>query len=424
MRKIPFEKIGLTLYEDVAPSGLKVIVAPVKDAETAYCGLYVDYGAFKHESAIGGTKIPYGVAHFLEHSLFHTAKGDANTMMERLGAYANALTAYSYTLYYYQTTKDIYGPLDILLSMTTSLTFTEEDVEREKKIILSELSMYENNPLECLLTQLKDNIYANSPLKFDVLGTRESIKEIHQSTLRKVFGVNYTIDNMTLICTGRVDPDELMAYLSKVRFALQPCRDKAVPLTYAEKPNAVVREFSTSHFPTESTKVAVGLKLPPRKEMYERYGMDLFILYELVPVLLFSRSSRAIDDIMKSHLALSVETYDLVQGGEDAMLYCVFMTERADELIERLKEYFDQAPKAYDGHVLTAIRKGFIGPKIADCGEPDELFFDLVDHYADHIAAPTLVESAKLLYGRQVKKFLKDVATWPRSFAVMRKKGL
>lgn len=96
MRKIQFEKAKTSLYEEVTKDGLKVIVAPIEGAQKSICGIYVNYGGFKHEKAIGKTNIPYGVAHFIEHRLFDTPKGNASVLMEELGAYSNAYTSHSF----------------------------------------------------------------------------------------------------------------------------------------------------------------------------------------------------------------------------------------------------------------------------------------------------------------------------------------
>ena len=177
MRKIQFEKAKTSLYEEVTKDGLKVIVAPIEEAQKSICGIYVNYGGFKHEKTIGKTNIPYGVAHFIEHRLFDTPKGNASVLMEELGAYSNAYTSHSFTVYYFETTKDIYKPLDILLAMTTNMGFTEEAVENEKDIIIAELSEYEDDRNDAILRELKHNLYFESPLKQDILGTRTSIKE-------------------------------------------------------------------------------------------------------------------------------------------------------------------------------------------------------------------------------------------------------
>lgn len=423
MRKIPFEKVDLNLYEHVTPDGLKVLIAPIKDAVKTVCGIYVDYGAFKHEHSVGKTSIPYGVAHFLEHRLFDTPQGNASALMEKMGAYANAMTSYSYTLYYFETTNDIYKPLDLLLAMTTNLTFDEASVEKEKPIILSELAMYENEPLEVINQALKDNLYFESPLRQDILGTRDSIKEIHQSTLRKIFNCNYGPERLTLICTGRVDPVEIEAHLAKLKFVGGRKKEEVKPLTYRERYNEVKREISRQTFPLENTKVAVGIKFLPREELYTRYGDKLFAIYTLLPELLFGAASKETERLIEQRLALSVEDYSLIEGGEDACLSAVFMTDDEEALIAELKSYFSALGQKFCPRDLSAVRKDYIGRSTRRIGSPNALFDDLVASYANHIASPAMIENVKIVSSHDFKKFLKDMSTWPIAFAVLTKEN-
>lgn len=423
MQKVVFEKLGVDLYEGVMNNGLKVLIAPVKNAKVTRCGIYVDYGAFKHASQVGKTSIPFGVAHFLEHRLFDTPKGDATVLFEKMGASANALTSYSYTLYYFETIdKDIFTPLDLLLTMCTNFTSSEEAVENEKGIIYSEKSMYENDPLDVISHDVARNLYFNSPIKEDILGSRDNIKSIHQSTLRKVFSINYIPEKMTLIITGKVDPDEIEAYLEKVKFT-QPAKvEKATPFVYTEKYDSCVKEISYRDFPIEMTRVAVGLKFPPRQLLFEEYQDELFAYYAILPDLLFGSTSKFVESLTEKGLAIQVEDYSLVEGGEDACLSATFMTEKPDELIEELKSYLSKMSKEYDQEEQEACIKAYVGSSIVRMGNARTLFQDIVSAYANHIASPSLVDRVKMMSGRRFKKFLHTIEKSPMAFAVLRKK--
>lgn len=421
MRKIQFEKAKTSLYEEVTKDGLKVIVAPIEEAQKSICGIYVNYGGFKHEKTIGKTNIPYGVAHFIEHRLFDTPKGNASVLMEELGAYSNAYTSHSFTVYYFETTKDIYKPLDILLAMTTNMGFTEEAVENEKDIIIAELSEYEDDRNDAILRELKHNLYFESPLKQDILGTRTSIKETHLSTLKKVFYNNYKLDNLTLICAGKVNPEEISSYLSKVKFTQRQKSEQVTELEYKENYSVPVKERSEVVFNLEITTVGLGIKFPPRRELYEKYGDKMFAIYEILPNVLFSQIRNNIEKMKKDNLIISNLGANIIEGGEDTMLYALFTTDKPNELINELKDYLSKLPSTLKSGEFRAIRNNYVGSMLRSFGDVNDYFDELVEKYANHIAAPAMIESVKMLSKHAVKDFLNDLKSWPITFTTFKK---
>lgn len=421
MRKIQFEKAKTSLYEEVTKDGLKVIVAPIEEAQKSICGIYVNYGGFKHEKTIGKTNIPYGVAHFIEHRLFDTPKGNASVLMEELGAYSNAYTSHSFTVYYFETTKDIYKPLDILLAMTTNMGFTEEAVENEKDIIIAELSEYEDDRNDAILRELKHNLYFESPLKQDILGTRTSIKETHLSTLKKVFYNNYKLDNLTLICAGKVNPEEISSYLSKVKFTQRQKSEQVTELEYKENYSVPVKERSEVVFNLETTTVGLGIKFPPRRELYEKYGDKMFAIYEILPNVLFSQIRNNIEKMKKDNLIISNLGANIIEGGEDTMLYALFTTDKPNELINELKDYLSKLPSTLKSGEFRAIRNNYVGSMLRSFGDVNDYFDELVEKYANHIAAPAMIESVKMLSKHAVKDFLNDLKSWPITFTTFKK---
>lgn len=421
MRKIQFEKAKTSLYEEVTKDGLKVIVAPIEGAQKSICGIYVNYGGFKHEKTIGKTNIPYGVAHFIEHRLFDTPKGNASVLMEELGAYSNAYTSHSFTVYYFETTEDIYKPLDILLAMTTNMGFTEEAVENEKDIIIAELSEYEDDRNDAILRELKHNLYFESPLKQDILGTRTSIKETHLSTLKKVFYNNYKLDNLTLICAGKVNPEEISSYLSKVKFTQRQKSEQVTELEYKENYSVPVKERSEVVFNLETTTVGLGIKFPPRRELYEKYGDKMFAIYEILPNVLFSQIRNNIEKMKKDNLIISNLGANIIEGGEDTMLYALFTTDKPNELINELKDYLSKLPSTLKSGEFRAIRNNYVGSMLRSFGDVNDYFDELVEKYANHIAAPAMIESVKMLSKHTVKDFLNDLKSWPITFTTFKK---
>ena len=96
-----------------------------------------------------GEKIcfPQGTAHFIEHKLFQQEWGDAFARFTQNGASANAFTDGDRTVYYFTCSDKFTENLRLLLDFVQKPYFTKEDTERERDIIVSEITMYEDDPM-------------------------------------------------------------------------------------------------------------------------------------------------------------------------------------------------------------------------------------------------------------------------------------
>lgn len=427
MRKITFEQVKSDLYEEITEQGLKVLVAPLEGCSSVYAGIYVETGAFRHEEMIGKTRIPAGIAHFMEHMLFHTVQGSAMSRFEELGASSNAYTTHSYTAFYFSTTEEDYQkPLDQLLAMTSNLTFTEEEVDSEREIILAELDQDLSDPSVLLTEEVKNNLYLDSPIKDSILGTAKSIKDIHLSNLKKYFLYHYDLSNMTLIVTGHVQPEEIHALLEARKFTNKTLSEKLKEevklLRYREEYGQVHYPFTTRPGAYDTKTLGLGIKFLPRMELYERYGDDLFAIYELLPQLLFGNASAFIERQDKLETTFGAEDIILDEGAEDALLYLSFASEKPEELQFELKNYLSTLHKKVKSKDFRLLKRSYIGRATAELAKPDELFFNLLEGYANHLAYPALVERISSLSFKVMKAFLKDMESWPYAMALLTKK--
>ena len=117
-------------------SGLDIYVFP-KDLSTYYALFATKYGSidntFKTENETEYTKVPDGIAHFLEHKMFENEDGiDTFAKFAKTGACANAYTSFRTTAYLFSCTDMFYDSLEILLEYVTSPYFTPENVEKEQ----------------------------------------------------------------------------------------------------------------------------------------------------------------------------------------------------------------------------------------------------------------------------------------------------
>lgn len=218
--KIYNEMLDEYLYKHVHKSGLTVYCVPKKGHTKSYAAFATKYGSLINEFKVEGdneiTKIPDGVAHFLEHKLFEQPDGtDAFVKYSKTGANANAYTGFNNTVYLYSCTDLFYENLEILLEFVSNPYFTEQNIAKEQGIIGQEIRMYDDDPNWRVYFNMLDAMYVNFPIKRDIAGTVESIAHINKDILYKCYNTFYNPQNMILFVCGDVVMDEVLKLCDK-----------------------------------------------------------------------------------------------------------------------------------------------------------------------------------------------------------------
>ena len=165
-----------------------------------------------------GEKIcfPQGTAHFIEHKLFQQEWGDAFARFTQNGASANAFTDGDRTVYYFTCSDKFTENLRLLLDFVQKPYFTKEDTEREKDIIVSEITMYEDDPMWVGYYQMLECMYGKHPIRNRIAGAAETVAEITEETLQRADACYYTTDEMALICAGDIPLGEVRRIAERV----------------------------------------------------------------------------------------------------------------------------------------------------------------------------------------------------------------
>lgn len=161
------------------PNGIRIIHKQVTNTKISHCGFILDIGS--------RDEAPHqlGMAHFWEHLAFKgTEKRKAYHILTRLDAVGGDLNAY--------TTKEkicfhasvleehFEKALDLLTDITFHSIFPEKEIQKEKRVILEEMSMYLDDPADAILDHFDEMIYVNHPLGMNILGTTESVSSFNR----------------------------------------------------------------------------------------------------------------------------------------------------------------------------------------------------------------------------------------------------
>lgn len=197
------------IEKKIYTNGLTVIRATVPDSLSAVLGVFVKAGT-RNE-----TTDNLGCAHFLEHMFFKgtttkTGKELAEAMDE-IGGIVNAFTSHDFTCFYSHTlSEDSPAAFDIIKDMLLSSLFDKKEIKKEKKVILEEMNMYEDDPSELVIETFTQKLFSGTPLAHNILGTRQSLETIDRDSLLNFYEKYYRPDNIIIVLAGHFNDSLLM----------------------------------------------------------------------------------------------------------------------------------------------------------------------------------------------------------------------
>ncbi len=212
-------------------SGLTVVTQTMPHLESVALGVWIKSGS-RNE-----TTDEHGIAHLLEHMAFKgTKRRSAREIAEEIedvGGEVNAATSTETTSYYARVLKD-HVPLavDILADILTESAFEEEELEREKQVILQEINAANDTPDDVVFDRFSEVAYRDQTLGRAILGTPQTVVSFTPQQIRGYLSRNYTTDRMFVVATGAVDHQDFVRMVED-RFAALPTAPSAPPVMEA-----------------------------------------------------------------------------------------------------------------------------------------------------------------------------------------------
>jgi len=251
-----------TIESFVTPSNMKVTVLYKPDFKQQSMIIGVPFGGI-HSNVLNKQGHPYhsGLAHFLEHKLFESESGDIMAAFSSLGANVNAFTSYQETCYYFNTTSNFAQSCDLLLNLVSSCTLSEESVEKEKGIIVSELAMYDAMVDQALVKNMYQALYHNHPIRNDIGGDADNVNAIFKDELVDAFERFYHPSLMHCVCVTNQSIEEVKTIILSHPLAQNPSLPPQVVSLPIEEPNEVALLNVSKTMDIEESKGIYALKL-------------------------------------------------------------------------------------------------------------------------------------------------------------------
>ncbi len=195
-------------------NGLRIVTQNMPGLETVSMGIW---------NLVGGRdelKEVNGVAHLLEHMAFKgtTTKNALQIAetIENVGGDINAYTSKEITAYYVKLLADDlpYG-IDILTDILQNSTFAEEELNRERGVIIQEIGMYLDTPDDMIFDYWQEKAYPNQPMGRSILGKTDIIKNISRKEVRDFMMQHYNPKRMIISAAGKINHDKFVDSIKK-----------------------------------------------------------------------------------------------------------------------------------------------------------------------------------------------------------------
>lgn len=197
------------------PNGLKVITVPISQMESATITVWVGTGSRFEDKGVSG------ISHFLEHMVFKGSKKrpkaqDIAEAIDAIGGEFNASTSKEWTNFYIKArAENLLLAFDVLSDMVLQPLLKEEEVEKEKGVILEEMAMYEDTPMLKIGDVFEQLIFKGNSLARDIIGNPKTIKNITKKSFEEYRRKNYYAKNMLVTVAGGVREKDVLKLASE-----------------------------------------------------------------------------------------------------------------------------------------------------------------------------------------------------------------
>jgi predicted Zn-dependent peptidase len=325
----------MTVRRTVLPSGLRIVTEEVPGVRSVAFGIWINVGSRDETPRVAGA------SHFLEHLLFKGTKTrsalEISSTIESVGGEMNAFTSKEYTCFYARVIDtDVDLAIDIISDLITSSVAREDDVESERKVVLEEIAMRDDDPADLVHELFSETFFGDTPLGRPILGTVESINSLSRNSIFNYYKKKYLPEEIVVAVAGNLNHqkvvDRVIKAMSQDGFIeLQ----SGQPRVRQERKSRTKNEtIGLMHRKTEQAHIFYGMEGVTRNDP-QRFAMGV-----LSAALGGGMSSRLFQEIReKRGLAYSVYSYAQQYAGSGFFgIYAGSSPKKAGEVVALIRE--------------------------------------------------------------------------------------
>lgn len=241
-------------------NGTKVLLVPVDSTKAVTLLILFPVGSRNEHSKINGS------SHFIEHMMFKGTKKrpatiDISRELDSVGAEYNAFTGKDHTGYYIKTTAEHADlAVDMLADMLFNSKFDKVEMDRERKVIIEEIHMYEDNPMMFVEELMEQLLYEGNSLGWRISGTREDMQTMTRIDVMAHHDLHYRPSKMIVVMAGNLPKNPLKLLEQKFGVIKEPKRDlpKAFSTFKMDAKKFASPKLKLNFKETEQVQLSVG----------------------------------------------------------------------------------------------------------------------------------------------------------------------
>lgn len=252
-------------------NGIRVVHQHIAHTKIVHCGLFLGIGS--RDETIANQ----GIAHFWEHMAFKGTRKrttlDIITSLDAVGGELNAYTDKERIVFFASVLDEYFErAVDLLSDITFNSILPEKELEKERGVILEEMSMYLDSPDDSLQDEFETVLFRKHPMGMNILGRKETVSTFTRKDFKDFFANNLSTDKIVFSCIGNISlaDVERMAkrYLEKRTIKKAKSRRKKIN-TYKPSDKILIRDV-------KQAKCALG------RDAYPLHSEDRVPFYMLV----------------------------------------------------------------------------------------------------------------------------------------------
>ena len=319
------------VHKEVLPNGLVILTQRMEHVHSVSVGIWLSSGSRREPAELNG------ISHFIEHMVFkgtqrRTAQ-DIAREVDSIGGMLDAFTAKEMVCFNTRILDEhLPKAFDIISDMLLEPKFDDEDISRERSVILEEIRMTQDNPEDLVHELFTQNFWNSHALGRPILGTPETVSALTRDTLQEWFRQSYAPNHLVVTAAGRLSHQEMVELVASRFSKLTPSKDGQSDPVPLPSPHITLRNKNE----LEQVHICIGV---PALPMSDRRRFAVSVLNN---VLGGGMSSRLFQNI-REKLGLAYAIFSELNAYKDVgslSVYAGTSLDTAEQLVRCVLEEF------------------------------------------------------------------------------------
>lgn len=345
-------------------NGVRIISERLDHLKSVSVGVWVGAGSRDEDAALSG------ISHFIEHMVFKGTERRSGIQIARefdaIGGLSNAFTGKENTCYHARVlSRHFEACTDLLADIILNPVFDPADLERERQVVLQEISMVEDTPDDVIHEMLSRMFWRDHPLGMSVLGSEETVSDINRDGILRHMSRAYVPGTIIVTAAGNVDHRELVDRFAPL-FGTLDTREQLPP----RRSPSSNGEISCHGKDLEQVHVCLGGWAPSQQDE-KRFACSVFNT-----ILGGNMSSRLFQEVRENR-GLAYSVFSFVSSYQDAGLIGVYAATEQSQVNDLMSTVRGEIRKLCDGELtvpeLEAAKEYLIGSMYLSAENPDHI---------------------------------------------------